>query len=142
MRYFQKCGTLDIVTNLRKLRQRNKNMQDPQEIFNQLEEIKKQQKEIRKEYQDLLGHDGEYKKIKEEFDTVKQTKKTSEIEVQAQMGSSFEKLEELKTERAALEQMLSDIALTNMMKGEQIAITDAHHNEYEPTFAVKFKKIG
>lgn len=117
-------------------------MQDPQEIFNQLEEIKKQQKEIRKEYQDVLAQDGEFQKAKEEYDTISQTKKTLESSAQSSMGTSYAKLDDLKNERAALEQMLSDIALTNMMKGESLAITDAHHNEYEPNFTVKFRKIG
>jgi predicted nuclease with TOPRIM domain len=117
-------------------------MHDPQDLFNQLQEIKQQQKEIRKEYTDLLAQDGEYQQVKEEYDTIRLRKKEFEQSAQIQMGDTYAKLDDLKNERAAIEEMLSDIVITNMMKGESTQITDADHNEYEPRYNVSFKKIG
>lgn len=117
-------------------------MRDIQDIFNELEEIKKEQKGIRKDYNDMLANDGEYQQRKDEYDTTRMAKKEMELSIQASMGGSYERLEELKKERAALEEMLSDVAMTQLIKGESIELSDAHHNNYEPAYKVTFKKIG
>lgn len=38
--------------------------------------------------------------------------------------------------------MLSDITITNLMKGQTNQVTDDDDNEYKPTFSVNFKKIN
>ena len=117
-------------------------MRDIQDIFNELEEIKKEQKAIRKDYRDMLTNDGEYQLRKDEYDTARITKKEMEVSIQDSMGGSYDRLEELKVERTALEEMLSDAAMTQLLKGESIELSDTHHNEYEPVYKVSFKKIG
>ena len=116
-------------------------MRDPQELFNELQEIKDTQKSIRREYRDMLAQDGAYQTTKEEYDLARQKKKEAELSVQSQMGESFNRLEELNQERVAIEEMLTDIAVTAMSKGEVVTITDADHNEYAPNYKVSFKKI-
>ncbi len=116
-------------------------MRDIQDIFNELEEIKKEQSAIRKDYSGMLANDGEYEKLKDAYETARIAKKELEISIQSSMGGAYERLEELKTERAALEEMLSDIAMTQLMKGESIEISDKHHNTYEPVYKIRFKKV-
>lgn len=39
-------------------------------------------------------------------------------------------------------QVMSDVALTSIMKGESVKLTDDQNNEYEPIFSVRFKKTS
>ncbi len=117
-------------------------MRDIQDIFNELEEIKQEQKRIRKDYKDMLANDGEYQLLKEAYETARAAKKDMELSIQASMGGAYERLEELAKERKALEEMLSDIAMTHLLKGESIEISDKNHNNYEPVYKISFKKVS
>lgn len=52
-------------------------MQNPQEIFNQIQEAKKKQREIRKEYKDALANTAEYDKVMEKYNELKEKKETT-----------------------------------------------------------------
>jgi hypothetical protein len=58
------------------------------------------------------------------------------------MGMRFEELEKAKAEIVSLEEMLTDIALTTIMKGENINLKDKNNIEYEPAYKITFKKIS
>jgi hypothetical protein len=57
------------------------------------------------------------------------------------MGMRFETFENAKTEISSLEEMLTDIAMTTIMKGENINLKDKNNIEYEPSYKITFKKI-
>jgi len=115
-------------------------MQDIQEIFNRLQKIKKEQKDLRSSYKDALALSGEYVEIGEKLKTLRERKKQIENSVRNDMGSDFIKLEDLKIDLESDLEMISDIALTKMMKGETIEVKDEYDNAYEPIFTVRFKK--
>ncbi len=115
-------------------------MKDLQEVFNDLQETKKEIKEIRKEYRDALSHNTEYTNIIDQINELKEEKKQHEIITQRDMGSRWEQLEDLKAEEKSLKEMISDISLTNLMKGETVEVRDAYDSLYEPTYTVSFKK--
>jgi uncharacterized coiled-coil DUF342 family protein len=117
-------------------------MKNIQEIFDQLEEIKKQQKEIKEEYKDSLANNEEYQEIKEEIKKLTEKRKQIETTVQNQMGERFEKLEELKDKQKEFQQMLSDVAMNNLINGENIEVKDAYNTLYEPQFNITFKKTS
>jgi len=116
-------------------------MNDVQSLFNQLQEAKREQKEIRKEYRDTLKQNTAYEEITEELKALREKKKLIETEVQAQMGSRWEQLENLKIDVEETQEMISDAAVSMLMKGESVAIKDEHDIDYEPRFSVSFKKI-
>lgn len=111
-----------------------------QAIFDRLQEKRAQAKIINRKYKEELGTAHEYQKIKEAMDALRAKKKTYEQSVKEQTGATFAKIDELKLAIAQDAQMLSDVALTTIMKGEQIQIKD-QYVEYEPVFKVTFKKI-
>lgn len=115
-------------------------MQDIQAIFNDLQKVKDEQKRIRRDYADMCKNDQGYQQIKDSYEEARRKKKDAETHIKTMMGGTYERLEELKTERAAMEEMLSDIAITQMMKGESVTIADADHNEYEPVYKVTFRR--
>lgn len=117
-------------------------MQDMQTVFNEIREMKKEMKEIRAMYKDALLQTDDYEKIVEEAKELRDKKKQIETKVQNQMGKSYEKYEDLKSEVAATEELLNDIAMTTLMDGKTVEVVDEFSNKYEPTYVVRFKKTN
>ena len=117
-------------------------MQKVQEVFNKIREMKKEQKDIRDMYKDALVQADKYEEIVEEIKVLREKKKEIEARVQAQLGRSWEKLENLKLEIETQKEMLNDIAISTLMKGETVAVKDEFDNAYEPIWKVNFKKTN
>jgi hypothetical protein len=117
-------------------------MQNMQEVFDQIQEHKKTRKEIGREYRDALAQSGRYAEVLDEIKKLREKKKALESVVQSEMGSRFEELDKAKKEIGTLEQMLTDIAMTSLMKGESINLKDKNNTEYEPSYKITFKRIG
>ena len=117
-------------------------MKDIQEIFNELEVIKKTQKEIRTEYKDALTNANEFEEIQNQIKELTEKRKTIQSIVQAEMGQRYQDLEIAKDQQKDLKQMLSDIAMSNLMDGKSIELTDNNDSVYEPQFSVTFKRTN
>lgn len=117
-------------------------MKNIQEVFDQIQEFKKTRKEIGKEYRDALSQTGGYQETQEEIKKLREKKKMLEAGVQAEMGMRFEEYEKAKREIESLSQMLTDIAMSTLMKGENINLKDQYDTEYEPQYKITFKKIN
>jgi predicted nuclease with TOPRIM domain len=115
-------------------------MQDVQEIFNRIQELKKKAKDIRSAYKDALAASGEYSEVGEKIKTLRERRKQIETSVKNDFSGEFTKLEDFKIDLESDNTMLSDAALTKLMKGETVEVTDEYNNKYEPMFSVKFKK--
>ena len=115
-------------------------MQNVQEVFNKLREIKKEQKDLKDMYKDALAQADEYEELVEEIKTLREKKKQIEARIQSEMGRAYEKLDDLKREAETEKEMLNDIALTTLMKGETVEVKDEYENSYEPIWKVNFKK--
>jgi len=116
-------------------------MQDIQEIFNRIQISKKKQKDIRTAYKDALASSLEYQELTEKLKTMREKKKQIDQTTKEQFSSEFIKLDDLKIDIESDQEMLNDIALNKVMKGESIQIKDEYDNEYEPLFSVKFRKM-
>jgi len=117
-------------------------MQNIQEVFNQIQEVKKQQKTIKTAFRDALNNSGEYKKLVEDLKIMKESKKVLEQSVKEEFSAELDKLDDLKIDLETQNMMLNDIALTKIMNGESIEVVDMYNNSYEPLFSVKFKKTN
>jgi prefoldin subunit 5 len=117
-------------------------MKDVQEIFNQLQSIKKEMKEIRKEYKDVLAQDAEYQTVLNKMNDIREIKKQHELSAQRDLGMRWERLEELKGEVKALQEMIADISLSTMMDGETVEVRDEYDSLYEPIYSVSFRKVN
>lgn len=113
-----------------------------QDVFNKIREMKKEQKDLRDMYKDALAQADEYEEIVEEIKKLRERKKEIETKVQSQLGRSYEKLEDLKVEVDAQKEMLNEIAISTLMKGETVVAKDEFENVYEPVWKVRFKKAG
>lgn len=115
-------------------------MQDLQQIFNHIQEIKKKQKDIKSAYRDALAQSSEYKNLIDKMKELRARKKDIESSVKQDFSGEFQKLDDYKVDLESDFTMLSDAAMTKLMKGETVAVTDEYNNNYEPVFSVKFKK--
>ncbi len=115
--------------------------QKVEDIFKRLQEYKQQQRELKRTYRDVLANDAAYQEAKEEFEAVKLKKKKIEVAIQQDLKSEFDQLEGLKLNIASDNQLLSDLALTQYLKGESIDLTDENQVAYEPVFSVRFKRV-
>ena len=111
-----------------------------QEIFDRIKEQKKEQRLLRESYKNTLANSASYQNTLEELDRLKEKKRNKEESVQAEMKSDFEKLDRLKLDIASDNEMMSDLAMNQLMSGKTVEITDEYGNRYEPRFSVKFKK--
>lgn len=117
-------------------------MRDMQEVFDEIQEHKQRRKEIAREYRDVLAQDQDYQDMKEELATLRDKKKMREQGAQSGMGRLWEEYERAGSDIAELEQMLTDIAMTNLMDGKSISLKDKNDAEYEPSYKITFKKIA
>ncbi|MCK5080798.1 MAG: hypothetical protein KAQ63_01430 [Candidatus Moranbacteria bacterium] len=117
-------------------------MKDIQEIFNELTEVKKKQKEVQAEYKDALTNTNKFEEVKEQIKELTEKRKQIQTMVQAEMGERFQELELAKDQQKELKQMLSDIAMSNLMDGKSIQLKDTNDSIYEPQFSVTFKKTN
>lgn len=114
--------------------------QNLNEVFKRLQEKKKEQRELKRMYRDALSINGQYQEVLEELEALKLKKKKIEAGVQTDFKEEIDKIEGLKLHIAGDSQMLSDIALMQLTKGEEIKVIDENKVEYEPIFTVRFKK--
>lgn len=115
-------------------------MQDLQEVFQRLQENKKKLKDLKASYRDALLTSQQYVEVSDELKVLKEKKKEIENVTRGQFAAEFMQIEDLKIDLASDMELISDIALTQIMKGETVAVKDEYENEYEPIIKVNFKK--
>ncbi len=116
-------------------------MQSVQEIFARLQENKKKQKDLRAAYKDALETSLEYQEVTEKLTTLREKKKQIEQTVKENFANELTKLDDLKIDMASDTEVLTDMAMTQLMKGETVEVKDEYENTYQPVFKVNFKKV-
>lgn len=115
-------------------------MQDIQAIFNRVQEAKKKKKDLESAYKDALSTSLDYQELKDQVKTLREKKKQAELIIKEQFASELTQIDDLKIDIASDMELISDIAMTTLMKGDSIDIKDEYDNEYEPVIKVTFKK--
>jgi hypothetical protein len=116
-------------------------MQQIQLIFDRLVDAKKRAKDIKIQFKDALQSSLEYQDYKEKIKTIRERMKQIQASIKQDMSSEIMKLEDLGVDIESEQMMLSDAAMTQLMKGETVEVEDEYGNKYEPVITVKFKKI-
>ena len=116
-------------------------MANLQEVFDRIQKSKQEQKEIKSMYRDALANSKVYQTTVEDLKTLKEKKKKIEDQIKEDFRSEFDKLDTLKADIENDNMLLSDAAITKLMKGETVEVTDNKDNKYEPLFSVRFKRI-
>ena len=116
-------------------------MKSVQDIFNRLQEKKDQVKVVRRKYKEELAASTEYQRVVEDMQKLRDKKKKYENSIREQAGAAFSKLDELSLAIRQDTQMLSDVALTSIMKGERVEVKD-DRSDFEPVFSVRFRRVA
>lgn len=114
-------------------------MKNIKEIFERIQEQKREQREINKSVREALENSSEYSTVKENIERLRLKKLRMEDSAR---GDLDQKMDLLKLNIKEGMQVMSDVALTTIMKGESVKLTDSDNNEYEPIFSVRFKKTS
>ncbi len=115
-------------------------MSNLQETFNRIQETKTKTREIRKQYREALEDSKEYQDILEKLEGLKLRKKQIETELKEDSLTDFKKLDAYKMHIKTDMELLSDLALNQLVSGETVVVTDSKDQKYEPLFSVRFKK--
>ncbi len=114
-------------------------MRDIKEIFERVQEQKMEQRELAASIRDSFRNSPEHRDLMDQITRLKLKKD----QIERTMTDGYaEKIDLLKANIKDSMQVMSDIALSTIMKGESIKLTDAKDNEYEPVFTVRFKKAN
>ncbi len=114
-------------------------MKDIREVFDRMQEHRKEQRELGAMIRDSLRNSHEYHDLTDQINRLKAKRNQIALAVTEELEH---KISLLKTNIKDGTQLMSDIALTKLMKGESVTLTDAAENEYEPIFSVRFKKLS
>lgn len=117
-------------------------MQDLNEVFKKINEEKKERKRIQEIYKDLLANSKPYQDAVDALADAKAKKQQIETSIRAEMPTEMDELDRIKQHIEANKQLMTDLALTKLMKGETVEIKDEQDTTYEPVFSVRFKKTG
>ena len=115
-------------------------MPNTQDIFSRIEEAKREQREIKSVYRDMLASSEEYENMTDELKTLKAKKKQIETSMQNQMSEKWTRFETLQRGIVDDRQLMADAALKDLLAGEPVRVTGLRDEEYEPLFAVRFRK--
>ncbi|MEI7451948.1 MAG: hypothetical protein WCK37_01945 [Candidatus Falkowbacteria bacterium] len=116
-------------------------MAEVQDIFNRIREKQGEQKILKDIHKSVLINSQEYQLVLEELKELKEKKKKIQSVLESDLKEEFDKIDEIKTYIASDKEMLSNMALSQIIKGEKIEITDEKNNKYGPILSVKFEKI-
>ncbi len=117
-------------------------MQNVQELFDKLQEMKKEMKEINRDYKDALINANEYEETTDELKRLREKKKQIENITKGRMGAKYARLEDLKKKSDETNQLITDIAMSTLMEGKTLEIKDEYQNSYEPVYKITFRKIA
>ena len=115
------------------------NMKSLQEVFSNIQDKKRELREINRHVKEALASSNEYQDVKSKMENL--GKRKSQLKDSASAPYA-EKMDLIKIDIEDLAQNLSDIALNNLMKGERVEIMDTEKGKFEPVFTVRFKKAS
>lgn len=115
-------------------------MSDLQTTFQRIKEAKKELQALKKAYKDALNNSNVYTKTTEDLKVLKEKKSQLENNTKEEFKKEFERIEQLQLDIQNDSQLLSDIALNDLIKGKKVEVRDENDAEYEPAFSVRFKR--
>ncbi len=109
-------------------------------IFDRVKEKKTRQKFLRKEVREVLDGNQELEEIETKIKALRERRKQILLAIEQDMKAQTEEIETLKIDIASDMRLLSDAAMSMLMKGERVEVVDQYGNAYDPEFKVDFKK--
>ena len=115
-------------------------MTDLKEIHNRMRLSRDEKKKVNEVIRDVFAQSQPYQEILDQLKTLKAKKLQLEHAIRSEFVKEMEQIEKISTDLQNDAQLLSDLALSKLMKGETVEIVDENDVKYEPVFKVSFKK--
>jgi hypothetical protein len=113
-------------------------MPNTQDVFNRIQENKREVRQYNRTKKEILAAQLDYEKLCDEEKTIQAKKKAIIVSVEAQISS--QKAEAAAQAIAEDKKLLTDLSLKGLLNGEMVRVVDGNSEEYEPLFAVRFRK--
>lgn len=117
-------------------------MTDLNEIHARMRATREEKKKVSEVFRDVFQQSKPYQEVLEQLKALKAKKAQLENEIRSGMRHEMEELDRLKIDLQSDAILLSDAAMTKLMKGETVEVKDENDTRYEPVFKVTFKKAG
>lgn len=117
-------------------------MPDLKELHQRIYVTKQEKKKLNDIVRDVLAQSKPYQELLEELRTMRAKKTQMEAEIYREVSQERDRIEHLSDDISTNMQLMSDLALTLLMKGETVEITDENDIKYQPIFKVSFKRAG
>jgi len=101
-----------------------------------------EQKKTLDDYKYALKNNQPYQTLLSDIQELNSKKKVLELSVAGEVGLNEDKLDEIKREIKSKNEMLSDVAINELMAGKTVEVEDEDGNKYIPVWSVKFKKVN
>ena len=111
-----------------------------QELHNELREMKEERKKLKQVLKDELTHQPRHAELLEEILVLKTEKSQIEGHVKEAVPKDAQRIDDLDAEIKASEELMSDMAISLIMKNESVELQDKYENKYLPLIKVAFKK--
>ena len=115
-------------------------MQNPQEIFDRIDEKKKKIKDIKTVLSDAYARNSEWPGLVEKKKALNEKAKQIKAVVERDYQPELAELDKLKCDIKSDRELLRDIVLNMYIKGEQVELEDSRKQMVLPIFSVAFKK--
>lgn len=114
-------------------------MKNAQEVYDRIQNTKKEIKELKKTLTDQYEQVPEYLDIQEELKKQRAKRKLITNKVDAENPTIVTKLEDLKIDLASDKEMLNDIVVSTVMRGETVELQNQYQQAVLPIFTVTLK---
>lgn len=114
-------------------------MQNAQEVYTRILKTKKSIKEIKSELTGYYKENEEYKQLEEKMKTLRANKKQITTSINHDYPDLTTKLDDLKIDLASDKELLADIIMTKVMKGEDVQLENEYQQQMLPIFSVTLK---
>lgn len=109
-------------------------------IFDRQTKTRQEIKELKAMANEALENNPKYQEALSEFNQSKSALNTLKFSILESYQAELDKLDNLKADVENDRQLMTDQALNQIVKGEEIEVTDVKGNRYEAVFSVRFKK--
>lgn len=109
--------------------------------FDQAAENKNRKTILKINLKDILEQDAAYTDVQEKLTVLNEKRKQILQGIADAYPELFNELASLAAHERNDKEILSDLALNQLVNGETVAVKDRDGNELEPVFKVTFKKV-
>lgn len=115
-------------------------MENVTQVFQRIEKNKEELKENKKLFLQKCEEYGGYEDLIEQRKKINEEIKKLKSNVAGNNQELFSKIEDLKIDIKSDKEVLNDMVMTKLTKGEVLDITDKEENKYQAHFNFSFKK--